>query len=82
MRQDRSNPPWRNVIYGIYCIKCVSIIYVGETGNELYTRMQDHLSEVRHNSDYNDVAEHFNTNDHCADDSNVIGIEKEHRQNV
>ena len=65
-----------NVIYGIFCVKCSSVVYVGETGNELYTRMQDHLSKIRHNYSDSDVAQHFNNNNHRNDQFRVIGIEK------
>ena len=64
-----------NVIYGIYCNECDQIIYVGETGTPLYTRIQNHLSHIRngHNEDLN---EHFSHNNHSIDNLKIVGIEK------
>ena len=36
-----------NVVYGIICMKCDSIVYVGKTEKELCKRMGEHLRDVR-----------------------------------
>ena len=35
-----------NLIYAIYCNKCETIVYVGETGTTLYERFQ-HLLAIK-----------------------------------
>jgi len=64
-----------NLIYGIYCGICQKIVYVGETGNSLYTRMQNHLSTIRKITN-DPVPLHFNSVGHTIGDFKVIGIEK------
>ena len=71
----------KNVIYGITCDKCEQIVYVGETKTELYTRIQNHLSTVRHNKD-EPVPNHFNTEGHTIDNFKMIGIEKIKQDNT
>ena len=36
-----------NLVYGISCQICGEIVYVGETGTTLYSRIQNHLSIIR-----------------------------------
>ena len=36
-----------NVIYGIICKECRKVVYVGETGNTIYERFQNHISNIR-----------------------------------
>ena len=64
-----------NLIYGIYCEQCRQIVYVGETGNTVYERMQNHLSCIR-NKKQDVVPIHFNQQDHNINDFKIIGIEK------
>ena len=64
-----------NVVYGIKCIKCEKLVYVGETGVSLYERFQNHLSAIRSNKD-EPIPNHFNNNNHDVSDLGIVGIEK------
>ena len=35
-----------NVVYGIVCDKCRKLVYVGETGTAIYSRMANHISSI------------------------------------
>ena len=37
----------RNIIYGIICKVCQSVVYVGETERELQARMTEHLRDIK-----------------------------------
>ena len=65
-----------NAIYVIQCNKC-GIQYVGETGNEIRQRMNNHRSNIKHSVRHRDkpVAVHFSTNDHSVDDLRLIIID-------
>ena len=52
----------RNLIYGIECSLC-GLIYVGETGNNLRSRMNGHRSGVNRSVDL-ELYKHFNQEDH------------------
>ena len=59
----------------MYCKKCHSFVYVGETGNTLYQRHLLNFSRIRtRHSDL--VADHFYTNIHDVADFWVMGLEK------
>ena len=64
-----------NVVYGIFCSGCDAIIYVGETGNTIYERFQNHFTSIRKLYDQ-PVAIHFSQYDHTMNDLRIIGIEK------
>ena len=64
------------VVYGIHCETCEHVVYVGETGTKLYTRIQNHLSTIRHNRMEQPVGKHFNSKDHTINDCKVIGLEQ------
>ena len=51
----------------ITCNAC-SVSYVGETGNQLRTRLINHRSDIRHNND-TQVARHFNEAGHSYAES-------------
>ena len=53
------------VVYLIHCKKC-SIYYVGETGNPLRGRLNQHINDIKHNRP-TPVAEHFNSSPHTID---------------
>ena len=40
-----------NLIGGIHCTKCDQIMYGGETGITLYSRLQNNLSHIRRKTD-------------------------------
>ena len=52
----------RNVIYCISCTECSTPIYVGETGDRVYARMQNHLSRIRTRNTADPVGHHFTCN--------------------
>lgn len=63
-----------NVVYAIFCLKCDSFVYVGETC-DLYQRML--LNFSRYRNEYDDpVAKHFYSDGHTLDDFRVQGLEK------
>lgn len=53
----------QNVIYLISCDICPAT-YIGETGNTLRTRVNQHRSDILHNND-TAVSKHFNLPNHC-----------------
>ena len=66
----------RNVIYGIFCEVCNCVVYVGETGGQLYQRIQNHLSSIRCKRTGMEVAVHFNEGNHDISHLKVVGLEK------
>ena len=62
-----------NVVYLITCNAC-SVIDVGETGNQLRTRLNNHRSDIRHNND-TQVARHFNEAGHSYADLRITILE-------
>ena len=64
----------QNLVYGIKCIVCNAIVYVGETGTTVYERVQNHLSCIRTKKD-NPVANHFNQFNHSNDSLQVVVLE-------
>jgi hypothetical protein len=73
--KDKINCRTCNVIYGIHCAICSTMVYVGETGVSIYERFQNHLSSVRRVTG-DPVAEHFNIQDHNISMLKIVGIEK------
>ena len=73
-----------NVIYGIWCAKCKIVCYVGETGDNLYARTQNHLSSIRAHSPAVclPVRMHFREHNHSIDDAWVVGLERVWERNV
>ena len=64
----------KNVIYLITCKKCGKQ-YVGETGDPLNIRINNHRSSIRHQRLYLPVAEHFNSENHDCQDMSVLPID-------
>jgi len=52
-----------NVVYGINCTRCDSMVYVGETGRTLKDRLKEHEADVRPGWE-KPMAEHFSMNGH------------------
>ena len=75
-RDKINNCGTSNVVYLITCNAC-SVSYVGETGNQLRTRLNNHRSDIRH---YNDtqVARHFNEAGHSYADLLITILESLH----
>ena len=73
-----------NIIYGIWCAKCQTVCYVGETGDTLYTRAQNHLSSIRvpNPTICLPVRLHFREDGHSIDDAWVVGLERVWERNV
>ena len=66
-----------NLVYGIWCSKCNKVVYVGQTGDKIYTRMQNHLSSIRCKRDGRiPVSRHFTERGHTEADFRVIGLER------
>ena len=72
-RDKINNCGTSNVMYLITCNAC-SDSYMGETGNQLRTRLNNHRSDIRH---YNDtqVARHFNGAGHSYADLRITILE-------
>ena len=51
-------------------------MYVGETGNTVYTRHQLNLSRIRTGRNSDDVTQHFRQVDHSINDYKIFGVEK------
>ena len=64
-----------NVVYGIRCDKCSQLLYVGETGNTVYVRFQNHLTAIRQDKNGH-ISNHFNDPSHKMEDLKIVGIEK------
>ena len=63
-----------NIIYLIKCTKC-DIGYVGETGNALRIRLNQHMSDIRLHKQ-TAIAEHFNSEQHSLQHFKIMPIEK------
>ena len=61
------------MVYLITCNACL-VSYVGETGNQLRTRLNNHRSDIRHNND-TQVARHFNEAGHSHADLRITMLE-------
>ena len=59
-----------NVVYLISCNKCFSGEgnYIGETSTKFRFRINNHKSSIRNNTPGHPVANHFNKNNHTAND--------------
>ncbi len=64
-----------NVVYAVVCKKCDRTVYVGETGTTMYTRIMNHLSNIRNHKVDAPVASHFISGGHKLMDFQVAGIE-------
>ena len=71
----------KNLVYLISCKRC-GLQYVGETENALHIRMNGHRSDIRTRKTDKPVAAHFCQPDHTAEDLEVRGIEKIHRNST
>ena len=60
------------VVYVIFCQLC-GIIYVGQTAQQLRTRILSHLGNIKRNSDH-PISQHFNKPDHNRDYFSYQGI--------
>ena len=66
-----------NLVYGIWCAKCSKVVYVGQTGDTVYKRMQNHLSSIRCKREGRiPVNRHFTEGGHNEEDFRVIGLER------
>ena len=72
-RDKINNCGTSNVVYLITCNAC-SVSYVGETGNQLRTRLNNHRSDIRHYYD-TQVARHFNGAGHSYADLRITILE-------
>ena len=63
-----------NIIYIIKCTKC-DLVYVGETGNTLRDRFNQHKSDIRLKKD-TAIGNHFNTSDHSLEHLKIMPIEE------
>ena len=65
-----------NVIYLIQCKRCGQQ-YVGETGQALHCRLNNHRVDiVHHRIQEKPVAAHFNSGEHSVEDMTVMIIER------
>ena len=63
-----------NVVYGIVCKECDKVVYVGETGNTIYERFQNHISSIKRKKD-EPISRHFNGNNHNLGNMKILGLE-------
>ena len=63
-----------NVIYGIICKECRKVVYVGETGNTIYERFQNHISNIRRKKD-DPISRHYNGKNHNLGNMKILGLE-------
>ena len=63
-----------HVIYGIHCVHC-GLVYVGETGRSLRSRMNGHRSAIKKGGQ-SLLHRHFHHPDHSVDDMRVQILEK------
>ena len=63
------------------CTECSTPIYVGETGDRVYARMQNHLSRIRTRNTADPVGHHFNTEIHSIENFRFTVIEKVRENN-
>ena len=63
-----------NIIYGIHCIHC-SLVYVGETGRSLRSRMNGRRSAIKKGGQ-SLLHRHFHQPNHSVDDMRVQILEK------
>ena len=71
---DRLSCGSANVIYGIHCVQC-GLVYVGETGRSLRSRMNGHRSAIKKRGQRL-LHRHFHQRDHSVDDMRVQNLEK------
>ena len=66
-----------NLVYGVWCTKCSKVVYVGQTGDTIYKRTQNHLSSIRCNREGRiPVNRHFSERGHSETDFKIIGLER------
>ena len=70
-----------NVIYAIFCNKCKTIVYVGETGTTLYERFQNHLSAIKKKTP-SPIPDHFNSGDHTVNNLEIVCVEKNRDRDI
>ena len=63
-----------NIIYGIHCLHC-GLVYVGETGRSLRSRMNGHRSAIKKGGQ-SLLYRHFHQPNHSVDDMRVQILEK------
>ena len=71
---DRLSCGSTNVIYEIHCVHC-GLVYVGETGRSLRSRMNGHRSAIKKGGQ-SLLHRHFHQPDHSVDDMRVQILEK------
>ena len=71
---DRLSCGSTNVIYGIHCVHC-GLVYVGETGRSLRSRMNGHRSAIKKGGQ-SLLHRHFHQPDHSVDDMRVQSLRK------
>ena len=62
-----------NIIYCISCQRCGKQ-YVGQTKRRLMDRFQGHFGAIQRNDNNNDIAKHYNTNQHDGTADMMIHI--------
>ena len=66
-----------NLVYGIWCTRCSKVVYVGQTGDTIYTRTQNHLSSIRCRREGRiPVNRHFSQEGHSVEDFRIVGLER------
>ena len=65
----------RNIIYGIICKVCQSVVYVGETERELQARMTEYLKDIKLKRE-KPINHHFGMKGHSEKDAKIAVLEK------
>ena len=70
-----------NIIYAITCNKCPTAVYIGQTGQSLRKRMNNHKFDIQSGSIYKPIGEHFNRLQHSMQDLRVAVLKKGNYKN-
>ena len=65
----------RNIIYGIICKVCQSVVYVGETERESQARMTEHLRDIKLKRE-KPIHHNFGMKGHSEKDAKIAVLEK------
>ena len=64
----------KGAVYGIWCDKCVKIVYVGQTKRMVMKRLRDHLHCLK-KEDESKPTYHFHRPGHTTEDMGVLVLE-------
>ncbi|XP_074924975.1 uncharacterized protein LOC142047212 [Chelonoidis abingdonii] len=65
-----------NVTYAIICQQCPSAMYISQTGQSLWKRINEHKSDIRNGNIQKPIGEHFNLPEHTIADLKVTILQQ------